>query len=353
GRLQFSNRAFRELWGVSQRDLAENSSVEAIFEAAFVNVREGNAAEQMRMLIRSSTDGRTERSGRMELSDGRYLRFAAVPLPDGNALFTFIDVTDAERIETALRDRNEALEAADRAKTRFVENMSYELRTPLTAIAGFGELMAMGIGGELTDKQSEYVGSIMTSAERLRTMVNGIIDLAVSDVGGLDLADEEVDVSRLVQSVASMVEDNARDRGIDFELDVAPSVGELPGDAVRLKQALFNLASNAVRFTGESGEVILRATGNDAEVRFDIIDTGIGIPKDEHELVFERFKKGTNAGASQGVGLGLSLVKEIIDLHGGTIDVTSALNEGTEISVHLPRRAGAPVAAVAPTTNFS
>ncbi|MEM8826342.1 MAG: ATP-binding protein, partial [Pseudomonadota bacterium] len=344
GRLQFYNRAFRETWHLPRTIIGDHPHVDTLFDTARTNVREGDVGDIMRSLIAASTDGRTERSGRLELTDGRFLRFAAVPLPDGNALFTFVDVTDSERVEIALRDRNEALEAADEAKSRFVENMSYELRTPLTAIAGFAELLSMNIAGPINEKQADYVGSIATSADRLRVMINGIIDLAVSDVEGLALARDEVDVSHLLTSVAVMVESSAADRGMAFELDAGDSCGTVSGDPVRLKQALYNLVANAVRFTPEGGHVRLAATGDDDQVCVTIADNGIGIPKDEQDLVFERFRKGSTAGAGQGVGLGLSLVREIVDLHGGTLEVVSAVDEGTEMRVYLPRRAAVAVA---------
>ncbi|MGB3721317.1 MAG: ATP-binding protein [Pacificimonas sp.] len=344
GRLQFHNIAFRDVWHLPQDMMSENPHVDTLFAAAKVGVRDGDAADMMRGLISASTDGRKERTGLLELDDGRYLRFAAVPLPDGNALFTFIDMTDSERVEIALRDRNEALEAADEAKSRFVESMSYELRTPLTAIAGFGELLQMGIGGDLNEKQADYVDSILTSADRLRTMINSIIDLSVSDAQGLALEREEVDIAALLRSIKTMSENGARDRGVGFDLHMPDDMGHVPGDPVRLKQALYNLVSNAIRFTPEGGDVTIRAAGSARDLTINVTDTGIGIPRDEQDLVFERFQKGSNSGATQGVGLGLSLVKEIVLLHGGTLDMNSTVGKGTEMRLTLPRRAPAPVA---------
>ncbi len=347
GRLQFHNLAFQDMWKLPHDIISQNPHVDALFASAEVSLKDGDAAEVMRMLIRASTDGRSERSGRLELSDGRYLRFAAVPLPDGNALFTFIDVTDAERIEIALRDRNEALVAADEAKSRFVESMSYELRTPLTAIAGFGEMLQMEIGGTLSEVQTDYVSSILTSAERLRVMINGIIDLSVSDAQGLSLEQEDVDIADLLSSVEAMSAGNARDRGLSFGIELDDTVGRIPGDPVRLKQALYNLVSNAVRFTPEGGHVRITARGGANEIVITISDTGIGIPKGEQDLVFERFRKGSNAGSTQGVGLGLSLVREIVLLHGGTLEVISSEDKGTEMRLSLPRRSPVPLSASA------
>lgn len=338
GRLQFWNRAFQEIWQTKADRLADKPSVDQLFADSGVQVRDGDGAEIMRSLIQGSTAGRTERSGRLELSNGRFLKFASVPLPDGNALITFIDVTDAERIEMALRDRNDALEAADEAKNRFVENMSYELRTPLTSIAGFGEMLSQGLAGEMAPQQRDYVDSILESAERLRHLIDGILDLAVSKGDGVVLDKTEFPVRQLLSGVAAMVEREIADRGLVFESGGGEDSGEIIGDPVRLKQALFNLASNAMRFTPEGGRICLDVEGSDAGVTLIVKDTGVGIPKDEHDLVFERFRKASNAPDAQGVGLGLSLVREIVDLHGGRVTLESALGEGTEVRLWLPRR---------------
>ena len=273
----------------------------------------------------------------VDFLDGRQLDFSAVPLPDGNVLFTYLDVTDRQRIESALRDRNEALEAADRLKSAFVANISYELRTPLTAISGFGEMLAAGYAGPMNERQSEYVGSILTSAERLQLLINDILDLAITEAGELALDLTEVGVAPLVEAIAAMAGEAARPREVTLSVAITSGAGSLEGDERRLKQILYNLMANAIRFTPRGGRVALSAAPDGDAIVFIVADTGIGIPADEQALVFDRFRKGSNAG-SLGVGLGLSLVQQFVDLHHGTVALASVVGQGTTVTVRLPRR---------------
>src|SRR5687768_11723014 len=141
------------------------------------------------------------RSGRVSLSDGRTLEFAGVPLPDGNGLLTVLDVTDSKKAEDALRERNAALEEADAVKTRFLANMSYEFRTPLTSIGGFAELLQSGVAGELTDQAQDYVAAILSSVERLGAQIETVLDLTQSEAGMLPIATEEVELLPLVTQI--------------------------------------------------------------------------------------------------------------------------------------------------------
>lgn len=349
GRLQLHNRLYADFWSLRDADLAGNPHVDRLIDLADGRLVETERGPMIRDVIRQATAAqrRTGRSGRFEMTSGRMVDFAAVPLPDGNVLFTFLDVTDSQRIESALRDRNDALEAADRLKSAFVANISYELRTPLTAIGGFGELLAQGYAGALTAQQADYVGSIVKSSERLQLLINDILDLAINEAGELLLDVTTVDVSAVVASVAEMSREAVESRKLVLEVTVAEDTGEVDGDPRRLKQALFNIVGNAVRFTPTGGRIRIDASGDARGVRLVVSDTGIGVPAEEQAGVFERFRKGSNAG-SQGVGLGLSLVRQFVELHGGTVDLASTLGQGTTVTVWLPRRQPAAHNAVSP-----
>lgn len=348
GRLQLSNTRFAELWALDRGTLVGKPHIDELLSNTAGLLVDPMRGIQVREIIHVTTasDRREARSGRVELRDGRILEFAAVPLPDGNALFTYLDVTDSQRIETALRDRNEALEAADRLKSAFVANISYELRTPLTAISGFGEMLAAGYAGDLNARQTEYVGSIVTSSERLQLLIDDILDLAITEAGQLALDIGGVDLDKLARSVAATAADAAQSRGLTLDVTIDERVGTIEGDDRRLRQAIYNLLTNAIRFTGHQGRVELNVTGNTRGVVIRVIDNGIGIPEAEQAIVFDRFRKGSNAG-SQGVGLGLSLVRQFVELHGGTVDLVSKLGEGTTVTVRLPRKQPVPHAAVA------
>ncbi|MEA3540087.1 MAG: ATP-binding protein [Pseudomonadota bacterium] len=340
GRVQLYNSVFADLWNIDEAHLATKPHVDELADPTALPREEHAYLGLLRDLIQASTVGRQAKSGRVDFTAARVLQYAAVPLPDGNALITFLDITDSTRIENALRERNEALEAADRQKSAFVENMSYELRTPLTAISGFAEMLAQGYVGDLTPKQEDYIRSILISSDRLQLLINDILDLAVTEAGALALDIRAVAVGELVESVATMTRSFAEDRGLAFETNVPADVGVIDGDPVRLKQALFNLVNNAIRFTPSGGRAAIYVESLPDSIVIRVSDNGIGIPDDEQELVFDRFRKGSNATASQGVGLGLSLVRDVIDLHGGRVILDSHLGEGTTVSLHIPRRHG-------------
>ncbi|MCA1748217.1 MAG: PAS-domain containing protein, partial [Sphingomonadales bacterium] len=265
GRLHLWNRRFREIWELEETLLTEHPRIDALLDGLAGQFEQRPRADAIQEAVRVATGDRQARSGHFALRDGRHFDFAAVPLPDGNALFTLLDVTDSQRIQSALRERNEALEAADRLKTDFVSNMSYELRTPLTSIAGFAEMLAGGYAGELPEAAGDYVGSILESVGKLRTQIDEILDLAQSEAGGLPLAQDEVDLKRLCEEAATEARAAAGRRGHELATEIDWSVGSVTGDAIRLRQAIDHLLRNAIQYTPEGGRVLLHAEGDAGE----------------------------------------------------------------------------------------
>jgi signal transduction histidine kinase len=348
GRLQLSNVRFAELWSLDPARLAGKPHIDDLLAATAASFVDPEGSRNVRDVLRraTSSDRREGSSARFSLTDGRMLEFAAVPLPDGNALFTYLDVTDSQRIETALRDRNEALEAADHLKSAFVANISYELRTPLTAISGFSEMLAGGYAGALNERQTEYVASILTSSERLQLLIDDILDHAITEAGQLALDIGSIELGSMARSVAAMAVEAAQIRGVTLDVAIDDAVGVIEGDERRLRQVLYNLVTNAVRFTPQNGRVELSATGNARSVTIRVADNGIGIPTAEQKIIFDRFRKGSNAGP-QGVGLGLALVRQFVELHGGRVELSSSVGKGTTVTLRLPRRQAVARAAVA------
>jgi len=203
GRLNLWNNRFKELWGLEEEQLASHPRVDALTPLLAPKLKRASHAGLVRELVRSATVERKQRTGRVSLLDGREFEFAAVPLPDGNALFTMLDISDSRKVEAALRDRNEALEEADRLKTAFVSNMSYELRTPLTSIGGFAEMLAEGYAGALPPVATDYVAAILDSVLRLGALIDNVLDLTQSDTGSLLLAEDEVDLASLCAEAAA------------------------------------------------------------------------------------------------------------------------------------------------------
>ncbi|MEJ0011452.1 MAG: PAS-domain containing protein [Bauldia sp.] len=338
GRLRLHNPAFEAVWRLDAGFLAARPHVTDIVSA----VRKPGDDEAMWRRFTACVAGldetRASISGRMERPDGRVIDYATVPLPDGQTMVTFLDVTDSVQVERALVERNEALEASDSLKNAFIHHVSYELRSPLTNIIGFAQLLSDVRVGPLNNKQREYTGYIMSSSSSLLAIVNDILDLTTIDAGimGLDLA--EVDVASTVVAAIDDVQQRLDENRIKLETRIAPDVGGLVADAKRVRQILFNLLANAVSFSTEGGHVILTADRVGGVIEFTVSDEGAGIPAAFIDSVFDRFASLTRGQARGGVGLGLSIVKSFVALHGGTVEIASEEGRGTVAKVRLPVR---------------
>ncbi|MCK6449684.1 MAG: ATP-binding protein [Alphaproteobacteria bacterium] len=349
GRLRLSNPEFARMWNLTPDDLADGPHISDIVEKTrglFADVADW---PRRRAQIIARITEPEPRAGRIERTDQKVIDYALTPLPDGAALLTYLDVTDRFRVERALRERNMALEAADRLKTEFIANVSYELRTPLNAIIGFTEILANEFFGPLNDRQKEYTRSILASSHGLRTLINDILDLATIEAGYMELELGQVDVQALLNSVLQLTRERGRERDLTIAVDCPEPLGTISGDERRLKQALFNLVSNAIKFTPPGGRITLSARADAEGLTLSVVDTGIGIPVEDQDRVFEKFERGAGQGRQAGAGLGLALVKSLIELHGGQVQLHSARGAGTTVTCRLPGAAprngdGAPAA---------
>ncbi len=337
GRLYLWNRRFSDLWDLDEAWLSEHPRVDELVPAMAKRLVNPNAAAQVRELVRSTTSGRQSGTGRVSLTDGRHFEFAAVPLPDGNALFTMVDVTDSTRIEAALRERATALEEADRVKTDFVANMSYELRTPLTSIGGFAEMLQAGYAGELPDPAKEYVGAILESVDRLSKLINDVLDLTQADTKGVPLERERVDIAGMCRAAAEALRARADDKKQKLELALDASAGSVIGDARRLRESVEHILRNAVSYTEEGGHIWLKASGDEEQATIVIVDDGPGIPAGQRERVFARFHRSGAMRGEAALGLGLPLSRQFIEAHGGSVKLESAVGKGTSLTVSIPR----------------
>jgi signal transduction histidine kinase len=247
-------------------------------------------------------------------------------------------VTDAKHAERALVERNEALIAADRLKTQFIGHISYELRTPLTNIIGFTELLASPFMGDLSDKQREYVADIMSSSKTLLAIIDDILDLATIDAGSLELKLAPVGVRTVIDAAILGIRERAIRSRLTIDIAVADNVSEFMADEARMRQVLYNLLSNAVGFSKAGETVHLTCWREDGQILFRVEDNGVGIPKDQIGRVFQRFESRSQGSKHRGAGLGLSIVKSLIELHGGTIQIHSEESQGTSVTVRIPER---------------
>ena len=337
GRLKLHNPAYARIWELTAESLQNEPHVRDLLPQlrGFYSDDERDWAEKSERLAVQVTEAEP-RSGRLERSDGMMLDWAQVPLPDGASLFTYFDVTDSTRVERALRERAEALETTDRLKSEFIANVSYELRTPLNAIIGFAEILEKQLFGELNDRQLEYARAIVESSERLISLINDILDLATIEAGYLQLELEPIDVRELLNSIFTLGHERARSRGLELALVCPEDIGAVIADPRRLKQALFNLLSNAFKFTPEGGSVTVSAERENGELLLSVADTGVGIPQEDHNRVFAKFVRGPGNPRQAGAGLGLSLVRSLIELHGGKVDLVSEPERGTRVTCRIP-----------------
>ncbi len=336
GRLKLWNPAFGKIWKLDDKFLDSEPHITDVADAIRDLVNASDDWPNLRERMLSFFGERRPRSGRIERPNGSVLDFAMVPLPDGETLFTYLDVSDSIRIERALRERNEALQAADRLKSEFVANVSYELRTPLNTIIGFAEIITNQYFGELNRRQLEYARGILDSSHHLLLLVNDILDLATIESGHIVLEREPFDLHATFVTVLGLTRDQARRQDLTIEFDCPADIGWIDADERRIKQVLFNLMSNAMKFTSPGGTIGLGATRTPDEIVIWVSDTGIGIPFKERERVFQRFYK-TRAGAHHaGTGLGLSLVQSFIELHGGSVELHSEPDRGTTVRCYLP-----------------
>ncbi len=337
GRLKLFNPGLCQMWHLDPEFLRGEPHVRDILDNArhLFNVSDAEWPAYAEQIIARTTDP-DARSGRIERSDGSAIDWAQVPLPDGGVLFSYVDVTDTLRVERALIERNEALETADRLKSEFIANISYELRTPLNAIIGFAEVLENQFFGELNERQLEYSHAIVQSSQQLIALINDILDLASIEAGYLQLDLQPTDIHSLLESIFTLGRERAHSRNIELKLVCDKEAGELMADGRRLRQALFNLLSNALKFTKEGGVVTISAKRLPDELLLEVSDTGIGIPEEDRERVFGKFERGSLETRHSGAGLGLSLVKSLIELHGGRVDLDSRVGGGTRVTCHVP-----------------
>jgi signal transduction histidine kinase len=284
----------------------------------------------------TAIDSREPIRSRIERRDGVTIDLATMPMPDGATLVTFQDVSDTVNVERALTERNEALVAADGIKIEFVHHVSYELRSPLTNIIGFANLLGDLAFGPLTDKQHEYLGYITTSTNALLAIINNILDLATIDAGAMALNLSEVDIRACMNEAVEGVQDRLMKNHIGLDIVTTPGIGSFNADAKRLKQILFNLLSNAVGFSPPNETVTLKAERNGGTVVFSVTDRGPGIEPERQDKVFEMFETDSQGSQHRGTGLGLSLVRSFVELHGGTVAINSAVGQGTTVSCEFP-----------------
>ncbi|OCW56138.1 alkaline phosphatase [Hoeflea olei] len=337
GKIRLSNPSFRALWGLNDQQVKPGTHIRSIAEACEPSHREPDGWKLFAAAITGFEDERRTREGRIELTTGLILDYAIVPLPNGQTMIAFVNVTDSVGAERMLTEKNEALRKADALKNEFVQHVSYELRSPLTNIIGFTELLRTPDFGALNERQSEYLDHISTSSSVLLTIVNDILDLATVDAGIMRLEPEEVDIPALFAEAGAQISDRLKESGLTLEIDTAQAPGHMTGDPQRLKQILFKLLMNAANFAPDGSVVRLACTQDDEAIVFSVSDQGPGIPENARKDVFARFETNGQSGRRRGAGLGLSIVQSFVGLHNGTVAIEGGDSGGATVVCRFPQ----------------
>jgi signal transduction histidine kinase len=246
------------------------------------------------------------------------------------------------RLFREIEEKSRQIEAANRHKSEFLANMSHELRTPLNAIIGFSEVLQEKLFGELNEKQAEYTEDILTSGQHLLSLINEILDLSKVEAGRMELELSSFDLPLAIDNARTFVRERAAKHGINLDVAIDERLGEFVGDERKIKQILLNLLSNAVKFTPEGGRIGIKARQADGSVEISVSDTGIGISPEDQAKIFEEFRQvGSDyAHKIEGTGLGLTLAKKFVELHGGKIWVESEVGKGSRFTFTLPIHSG-------------
>ncbi len=335
GRAQLFNPAFARMWKLSPEAMREQPHIDTV-ETWCKPLFDDDATWRTLREAITRIENRVEVPLKLERKDGSVLDCMTMPLPDGATMLTFQDITDTENVERALRERNEALETADQMKVDFVHHVSYELRSPLTTIIGFAHFLSDPVTGPLTPKQAEYLGYITTSTNALLAIINNILDLATIDAGAMSLNLGSIDIRKTIEAAAEGIQDRLATDRIQLKVDVDPSIGNFVGDERRVVQVLYNLLANAVGFSPQDATVGLSAIRTEHSVVFTVTDSGPGIPADVKDKVFDWFESHSQGSRHRGAGLGLSLVRSFVELHGGKVRVDSVVGRGTSVTCDFP-----------------
>ncbi len=337
GRMQLWNRRFARDWSLEAEFLDTHPHVEALLELIAPKLVRPQLAKAVGDVVRAATLDRKQTGGRAQLADGRTLRFTGVPLPDGNGLLAVLDITDTQKAETALKERNAALVEADAIKTRFLANMSYEFRTPLTSIGGFAELLQAGLGGELTEQGKEYVGDILASVGRLGEQIESVLDLSQSEAGMLPLAREKIELLAFVAGIAEERAKRIQEAGLTLDLRGDKGAGKIEGDTRRLNRAIGHLLDNAIAATPQGGRILVELTRKKSGARIVISDNGPGMDAAALARALGGLKLSADGKAvERRQGIGLPLARQLIEAHGGTLELLSEPGQGTAAIVDLP-----------------
>ena len=337
-RLRLHNDAFARFWNVTSDELEAAGDFDRVVEICVPRLHDMAFWRDLKGRVTDpDPEARAPTVGEARTSDGRIVSWQSRPLPDGATLIAFADITDARRLEGALLDREAALHSTERLKREFVGNVSYELRTPLTTIIGYSELLDR-MGETIPERARGHLSAVRQAATQLGRSIDDVLDIAAIDAGEMALETGDVSIDKLIETIAARWASVTEAGKVEFVIDtVGGEIGLIRGDEKRLTQTLDHLVENALRQTPPGGKVTVSAVREAGEVRLAVADTGRGVPFHVQAHIFDRFV-GRDRG---GPGLGLALVKALVELHGGWVALESEPGAGATFTCHLPEAAQA------------
>lgn len=336
GKLRLSNPALWKMLRIKDDDIEHGTHISEFSKKLNEKVKSDEVWEGIVGVVTGYDDERGNRTGRLYLEEGKIVEYSLVPLPDGRTMLTLVDVTANVNFELALTERNDALEEAGNLKNRFLKHVSYELRTPLTTISGFGELLSMPQTGKLNEVQSEYLDHVNTSSTILKAIIDDILDLATIDAGAMELELQEFEIAPAITSVVDNLSAFLEENHVSIKTDIGPEASNIIADSTRFRQIIYNLISNAINHSPDGGNIIVDSSVENGNVLISVSDQGPGVPDEERDKIFSRFESSTKGNARKGAGLGLSIVKSFMQLHDGDVYIEPANGRGAKFVCTFP-----------------
>lgn len=333
-RLKIFNPSFLRLWKFGPKDVSVDQHLTTIIDKLkdFFDYEEEWDTFKAKFL-EQMTD-RMPKTGQLTRKDGVIINYSYLPLPNGDHLLSYTDATDTLRIQSIHKEKRNALESAEKIKSEFIANISYELRAPLNTIISFTEILSNEYFGALNKRQLDYVEGIGSSSDKLLHLVNDILDLASLEAGYINMEFIPTNIPNLLKDMISIFSKTIDMNKQYLVIKCDKLLEDWPVDEKRLKQVVLNLISNATKFTPEGGIITIDARITEDKLEISVSDTGIGMPAEEREKISQVDMNTDSPELS--VGLGLSLVKKLVRLHGGEIKVDSEPNKGTKVTCFFP-----------------
>ena len=338
-RLRLYNKAFSKLLKIDNEQCKPGTHVADIMQLT-KSLLSDEAFSYWSSHIYELCENRRPANELLDSANNLKIQISYIPLPDGSHLFSFVDISDSWKFEQSIRERNEALEQADHLKTDFISHVSYELRAPLNTIAGFIDILRNQYFGPLNERQIDYCQGISESSQKLMQLISDMIDLASIEAGKLALHYHEIELKHFLESCSVLIKNRAFDQGVELTITNNSNVDIFNGDEKRLKHVMFNLLSNSLKFTLPGGKISIIAFNMPDQpnmLGISVFDNGVGINESDQQKIFDMFSNGSRLHTTKkGAGLGLPLVKRLVELHHGQVFINSKINEGTSVTLHLP-----------------